>query len=69
MAQQLVAIAFGFILTTVLGGLLGFFFQRRSWIHQHNVQLAEQERERAVSVFEEVSRLLGKRLYRMRLLH
>ncbi len=33
------------------------------------MQLREQEHERAVQVFEEVSRLLDKRLYRLRLLY
>jgi hypothetical protein len=56
----------GFLLTTVAGGLLGYFFQIRSWSHQHEVQFREQERERAVKVFEEISRLLDKRLYRLR---
>jgi hypothetical protein len=67
--RELLPVAAGFLLTTVLGGLLGFLLQRRSWTHQHNVQLAEQERERAVRIFEEVSRLLDRRLYRLRLLH
>lgn len=47
------------LLTTVLGGLLGSFFQQRTWAHQHRVQTQDRERERAVPVFEEVSRLLG----------
>jgi hypothetical protein len=58
----------GFLLTTVIGGLLGFLFQRRTWNHQHAVQVHEQERERAVAIFEEVSRLMDRRLYRLRLL-
>lgn len=58
----------GFLLTTVLGGLLGFFFQQRTWAHQHRVQTHDRERERAAEVFEEVSRLLDRRLYRLRLL-
>jgi len=65
---QLVTLVSSFVLTTVLGGLLAYFFQRRSWDHQYRVQLDERERDRAISVFEEVSRLLDKRLYRMRLL-
>jgi len=68
------------ILTTLLAALLAYFFQNRSWNHQHQVQTAEQqyqlraqlmeqERERAVLIFDEVSRLMDKRLYRLRLLH
>lgn len=67
--KDLVPVVVGFVLTTVLGGALGFFFQRRSWTHQHEVQFAEQERERAVRIFEEVSRIMDKRLYRLRLIH
>lgn len=67
--STLVPVVTGFLLTTVFGGLLGLFFQRRSWDHQHTVQVGELERERAVKIFEEVSRLLDKRLYRIRLLY
>src|SRR5215212_4813756 len=69
LGDQLIPLIAGFLLTTVLGGGLGFFFQRRTWEHQHGVVLEEQERDRAVRVFEEVSRLLDKRLYRMRLVY
>jgi hypothetical protein len=69
LGEQLVPLIAGFLLTTVLGGGLGFFFQRRTWEHQHGVMVEEQERERAVRVFEEVSRLLDKRLHRMRLVY
>ncbi|MVO90251.1 hypothetical protein GPA10_37250 [Streptomyces sp. p1417] len=65
--KELIPVVAGFLLTTVLGGLLGFFFERRTWAHQHYVQT--QERGRGVLVFEEVSRLLDKRLYRLRLLY
>ena len=68
------------ILTAFLAALLAYFFQNRSWNHQHQVQAAEQqyqlraqlmeqERERAVLIFDEVSRLMDKRLYRLRLLY
>ncbi|MGW7200716.1 hypothetical protein [Streptomyces chryseus] len=67
--KELIPVVAGFLLTTVLGGLLGFIFQRRTWAHQYQVQTHDQERERAVLVFEEVSRLLDKRLYRLRLLY
>ncbi|ONI92401.1 hypothetical protein ALI22I_03830 [Saccharothrix sp. ALI-22-I] len=67
--KELIPLVVGFLLTTVLGGLLGFFFQRRTWAHQHRVQTRDREWQRAVQVFEEVSRLLDKRLYRLRLLY
>jgi hypothetical protein len=70
---SLLPVIAGFLLTTVLGGLLGFFFQNRSWDHQHKIQQAEQERqhqlqlaeqarEQALQVFDEISRLMDKRL-------
>jgi hypothetical protein len=66
--DKIAPVVIGFLLTTVIGGLLGFLFQRRAWSHQHAVQVHEQERERAVAIFEEVSRLMDRRLYRLRLL-
>jgi hypothetical protein len=56
----------GFLLTGVLGGALGFVFQRLTWAHQHEVQRREEEYRLAVKIFEEVSSLLDRRLYRMR---
>ncbi|GAB3279154.1 hypothetical protein GCM10027589_05600 [Actinocorallia lasiicapitis] len=67
MTGQLVLLVTGFVLTSVLGGVLGSFFQRRTWSHQHKVQRQEQERQLAIKIFEEVSSLLDRRLYRMRL--
>ncbi|MGW3664811.1 hypothetical protein [Streptomyces sp. NPDC005141] len=67
--KELIPVAAGFLLTTVLGGLLGSFFQQRTWAHQHRVETRERERDRAALVFEEVSKLLDKRLYRLRLLY
>lgn len=42
---SLLPVITGFFLTTVLGGARGFFFQNRSWEHQHKIQQAEQERQ------------------------
>ena len=67
--SALVPLVVGFLLTTVAGGLLGVYLQRRSWSHQYNVQLAAAARDRAVALFEELSRLLDRRLYRMRRLY
>src|SRR5262245_8427057 len=63
--EQFTPLLVGFLLTTVVGGLLGYFFQLRSWSHQNEVQFREQERERATKAFEEMSRLLDRRLYRL----
>ncbi|MEV0159332.1 peptidoglycan-binding protein [Nonomuraea fuscirosea] len=67
MGDQLVLLGLGFVLTTVLGGMLGYLFQRRAWAHQYKTQQHEREREQASKIFEEVSSLLDRRLYRMRL--
>jgi Putative peptidoglycan binding domain len=69
MVTDLLPLVVGFLLTSVLGGLLGYLFQRRSWAHQYEVQQRDQERQQALRTFEEVSRLLDRRLYRMRRLY
>jgi hypothetical protein len=78
--QQLLLLIVGFVLTSVAGGALGSWFQRRAWAHQHEIQLRDEERQRevqrrdeehlrALKTFEEVSQLLDRRLYRMRRLY
>lgn len=63
---ELLAIVLGFALTTVAGGWWASRLQQRSWDRQNDVRLIESERLRAAEVSEELSRLLDKRLYRMR---
>lgn len=65
MADELLPLIIGFLLTTVLGGLLGSWLQRRTWDHQQEVQLREEELRRADEICQRVSKLLDKRLYRM----
>jgi hypothetical protein len=67
--SALLPVIIGFLLTTVLGGLLATYLQRQSWSHQFRAQAAAQDIDRATQVFEEVSRLLDRRLYRMRRLY
>jgi hypothetical protein len=69
MSETLLTVILGFVLTTVLGGFLGYVLQRRSWAHQYRVQAAADRREKATLLFDELSRLLDKRLYRMRRLY
>jgi tetratricopeptide (TPR) repeat protein len=64
--DQLVVLAVGFLLTGVLGGALGYLFQRRAWSHQHEVERRDEQRRQALKTFEEMSALLDRRLYRMR---
>jgi hypothetical protein len=63
--RDLILLVTGFLLTTVVGGIIGSFLQRRSWDHEFNVQRREREQARAETVFEELSGLLDKRRYRM----
>jgi hypothetical protein len=56
----------GFVLTTVVGGVLGYYFQQRTWRQQSANQRAERDLEAATKTFEEVSVLLDRRLYRMK---
>jgi hypothetical protein len=65
MDPEIVRLLVGFVLTTVLGGVLGSYLQQRSWKHQNEVHLKEEGLKQAKAVCESVSRLLDKRLYRM----
>jgi len=63
--DQVLLVVVGFLLTSVAGGFLGYLFQRRTW----KINRRESERQAAASVFDEISRILDRRLYRMWLLH
>lgn len=65
MLRDILPLIVGFVLTTVLGGLLGAYLQQRSWAHQNEARLREEEQHRAGEVCHAVSVLLDKRLYRM----
>ncbi len=64
--HDIVLLFLGFVLTTVVGGVLTYYFQERSWTHQHGVELLEAERAEATDVFDELSVQMDRRLYRMR---
>ena len=55
----------GFILTTVAGGLLASILQARLWRHQWKAERRVKFEEAARAVFEDVSRLMDKRLFRL----
>jgi peptidoglycan hydrolase-like protein with peptidoglycan-binding domain len=65
MADQVLLLVLGFVLTTVVGGVLGFYYQQRTWDKNRR----ESERAAAASVFDEISRAMDERLYRMRLVY
>lgn len=64
--QEVAILFLGFLLTTVVGGFLGAWFQARSWAHEHSVQLCESEREMAIKGKDNLSDLMDKRLLKMR---
>src|SRR5205807_6782877 len=66
MTDDLIKLTIGFLLTTVCGGLLAFVFQRRQAEYQWLRTRREKELTDAQAVFDEVSRLLDRRLYRTR---
>ncbi|WP_107773975.1 hypothetical protein [Nocardioides sediminis] len=69
MSNQVSLLILGFLLTTVLGGLLGYVFQRRAWSHQFDMQRRSTEREAASTALHELANVLDKRRYRMLLVY
>lgn len=69
MGDQVALLLLGFLLTTVLGGLLGYVFQRRAWSHQFEVQRRSTEHEAATTALHELVSVLDKRRYRMLLVY
>lgn len=65
MGSQIVLLVIGFVLTSVVGGFLGYYFQRRTW----EANRREAERQAGAAVFDEISRAMDRRLYRMWLLY
>jgi hypothetical protein len=52
-AQQLLPVVVGFVLTGVIGTFLGYQLQNRAWAHQHEVQRHDEERRK------DAARVLG----------
>ncbi len=59
----------GFFFTSVVGAALGAYFQNRSWDYQERARAQSSETEAATRVFEDVSKLMDRRIYRMRQLN
>jgi hypothetical protein len=64
--DQLVLLVVGFALTTVVGGLLGYWLQARAWRRQERARLFQSESDAARAFFEDLSRIFDRRLHRMR---
>jgi len=65
MFEKLSLLIVGFLLTTVGGGFIATLLQQRAWRHKWEIENAEKNIETAKTVFEEVSRLMDKRLFRV----
>lgn len=67
--HEVVLLLFGFVFTTLVGGYLTYNWQGRAAEYERIAEYRRLEQEAATRVFEELSRLMDKRLYRMRRLH
>jgi hypothetical protein len=65
MVQKLVLLLVGFGLTTVTGGLLAALLQHRSWRYKWETESAEKVVATAREIFQEISRIMDRRLYRV----
>jgi hypothetical protein len=63
--DQTLPILLGFVLTTIIGGLFASLLQQRSWSHQNELRLREEDLTRAGNVCQTLSALVDKRWYRM----
>lgn len=64
--HDLALIGIGFLLTTVAGGFIGYYVQHISWKSDNITKLYQTEIYNANQVFEDISKLMDKRLYRTR---
>lgn len=67
--HDLIILLLGFVMTSLLGGYLAQSWQNRSAKIQRDSALLTIEQNAATEVFEELSRMMDKRLYRMRRVH
>ena len=64
--HDIVVLFIVFFLTTIVGGYLSYSWQARSAEFQINAEKKRYEIQAATKVFEKISSLMDKRLYRMR---
>lgn len=67
--HDIIILLVGFVLTTLVGGYLTQSWQTRSARIQREAEHKRTEQAAATRLFEELSRLMDKRLYRMRRVH
>jgi len=63
--NDLALLFIGFLLTSIVGGLIGNFLQQRHWEHQREANLLQSERIAATHVLESCMVLTDKRMYQM----
>ncbi len=63
--QKITLIIITFLLSGLVGTCISYFFQNRSWKYQYKITLQNSETKTSLKIFEEVSRLIDKRIYRM----
>jgi hypothetical protein len=66
--HELLLLLLGFFLTTIAGGYLAHKYQERAWEHELAAKRYDARLEAASRSFDEISRLLDRRLYRARTL-
>jgi hypothetical protein len=64
--HDLVLLLVGFVLTSLVGGYLSYRWQTTRAFLEREAEDRRAEKEAATKVFEELSRMMDKRLYRMR---
>lgn len=63
--QNIALLIIGFILTAGVGNWITSEFQKRQFDYEHRTQIREAETVAATKNFEEVSKLMDERIYRM----
>jgi hypothetical protein len=63
MEEKVVLLAIGFFLTTVTGGALGFFLNRRMWKTQTEHTVYRASFDEGVKFLDELSELIGRRFF------
>ena len=64
MWQGALALIPSFVLTVLIGGAYASYLQQRSWRHQNQTRLDEEERKQAGEICTALAQLLDKRRYR-----
>jgi DNA anti-recombination protein RmuC len=64
--NELVLLLLGFFLSTIVGGMLAYWYQSLAWSRDDEARRKSEELARASALFEDISRMMDKRLYRLR---